>query len=179
MNVFFNNLGVSSAELAFTGSYGVQGSVYDSVTYVTKYADPNFIYSKAVAQIWAGVVFRLVDDSILPIKLASYSQAISVYLAAVKNMAQTRGFSLNFDALSAALDAFSSRCQATDAAIDSLRKKTSVDSGVLAIVNSVLFGVERAFITFDGQRDRPWYVSQMASSLWRRSAEQFVHDSTG
>ena len=165
MSVFFNNLGVSSAEMTFTGSFGVQGSVYDSVTYVSKFADPQYVLSKALAQIWAGIVFRLSDDVFLPLKLAPYGQALDLYLTTVRNLGQTYSISLDYSTLSSAIASFKSISARVDAGVNGLKSRGGYTASDVTVTNQMLYGVERMFTTFDGQRDRPWYESLLAFTV--------------
>ena len=77
--VFFNHLGIASADLVFDGPYGVYHSVYDTYHWMETEGDPGFLYHAAMAQ-YAGVLaLRFANADVLPFDAAAYGREIAGY----------------------------------------------------------------------------------------------------
>jgi N-acetylated-alpha-linked acidic dipeptidase len=149
--VFLQHLGVPSADVGSSGSYGVYHSVFDNFQWFKKFADPNFVYEQQMARLYGLQAIRMASADVLPYDYEQYGKEISLYLDAVQKKAQTKfgPKSPDFSPARAAA-AHLVRAGAHIAEIQ--------DSGVAnaAKVNQTLIAAERGFLT-SGLPNRPWY----------------------
>mmetsp|Transcript_21080 Transcript_21080/g.31379 ORF Transcript_21080/g.31379 Transcript_21080/m.31379 type:complete len:402 (+) Transcript_21080:205-1410(+) len=85
---FLQEIGISSADLRFSGDSGYEGvyhSNYDSFYWITHFGDPTFEYHKTHAKIWAMTAMRLASHPVLPLHFIDYANDIQRYLEALKN----------------------------------------------------------------------------------------------
>ncbi|HUG53958.1 MAG TPA: M28 family metallopeptidase [Vicinamibacteria bacterium] len=94
--VFFNHLGVPSADFLFDGPYGVYHSIYDSHEWMKRHGDPGFRYHAAMAALWGVAALRLANADVLPFDYATYGRDIGVYLDEVEALARLRSLPLDF-----------------------------------------------------------------------------------
>jgi N-acetylated-alpha-linked acidic dipeptidase len=88
--VFFNHIGVPSADFLFDGPYGVYHSIYDSHEWMRRQGDPGFQYHAAMAALWGVAALRLANADVLPFDYAAYGRDLAVYLEEVDALARQR-----------------------------------------------------------------------------------------
>ena len=66
--VFFNHLGIASADLVFDGPYGVYHSVYDSYRWMATEGDPGFRYTAAMATYAGLLALRFANADVSPLR---------------------------------------------------------------------------------------------------------------
>jgi N-acetylated-alpha-linked acidic dipeptidase len=88
--VFFNHLGVPSADLLFDGPYGVYHSIYDSHEWMRRQGDPGFRYHAAMASLWGVAALRLANADVLPFDYSAYGRDLVVYIDEVEALARQR-----------------------------------------------------------------------------------------
>jgi N-acetylated-alpha-linked acidic dipeptidase len=150
--VFLQHLGVPSADVSSTGSYGVYHSAFDNFNWFKKFGDPDFVYEQQMARIFGISIMRMSDADILPYDYQEYAKEIVSYIDSAKKKAQTEfaGQKLDF-------------AEATQAAhhFEQAAAKTLVwqqDSPRdAAKLNQALRDAERALLMPEGLPNRPWF----------------------
>ena len=79
--VFIDHLGVASLNLGFGGEDGggIYHSVYDDFYWYMHFADPDFIYGRALAQTAGTAVMRLADADLLPFDFTDFADTLHKY----------------------------------------------------------------------------------------------------
>jgi N-acetylated-alpha-linked acidic dipeptidase len=79
--VFVNHLGVASVDLGFGGEDrgGIYHSVYDDMTWFTRWSDGDFVYGGALAATAGTLVLRLADAELLPLDFNALADAVAKY----------------------------------------------------------------------------------------------------
>src|SRR5262249_2303509 len=77
--VFFNRLGIPSADLIFDGPYGVYHSVYDDFAWMDRPGDPGFLYHAAMARLVGLLALRFANADVLPFSASLYGREIARY----------------------------------------------------------------------------------------------------
>jgi N-acetylated-alpha-linked acidic dipeptidase len=92
--VFLHHLGVPSLNISFGGeghSDGVYHSIYDSYSHFTRFVDPGFHYSLALAQLCGRFTLRLASAEVLPLNFRGFTRSVSGYVKELKELtAKTR-----------------------------------------------------------------------------------------
>jgi N-acetylated-alpha-linked acidic dipeptidase len=88
--VFFNHVGVPSADFLFDGPYGVYHSIYDSHEWMRRQGDPGFRYHAAMASLWGVAALRLANADVLPFDYSAYGRDLVVYIDEVEALARQR-----------------------------------------------------------------------------------------
>lgn len=149
--VFLQHLGVPSADVGSSGSYGVYHSVFDNFQWFTKFADPTFVYEQQMARISGLESIRMASADVLPYDYETYGKEIGQYLDSVQKKAQGK-FGAKAPDFSAARAAATHLVQA-GASMAELQDSARSDTAKL---NQTLIAAERGFLT-DGLPNRPWY----------------------
>ncbi len=87
---FIDHLGVASLNLGFGGEGGGGGvyhSIYDDFYWYTHFADTDFSYGRALAQLVGTAVMRLADADLLPFQFGDFSDTIRTYVEDLKKLA--------------------------------------------------------------------------------------------
>jgi N-acetylated-alpha-linked acidic dipeptidase len=149
---FLQHLGVPSADMSSSGSYGVYHSTFDDFTWFTKFADPDFVYEQQMARVLGLEAVRMADADILPYDYEEYGKEIAAYLDAAQKRSQDKfgERALDFSAVNAAARRFES------AGAKILAKQESAPRDA-ARLNQALLDAERALLLPQGLPHRPWY----------------------
>jgi len=86
---FIDHLGVASLNLGFGGEGGGGGvyhSIYDDFYWYTHFADPDFVYGRALAQTAGTAVMRLADADLLPFQFSDFSDTVRTYIDEIKRL---------------------------------------------------------------------------------------------
>jgi N-acetylated-alpha-linked acidic dipeptidase len=150
--VFLQHLGVPSADVSSTGSYGVYHSAFDNFNWFKKFGDPDFVYEQQMARIFGISIIRMADADILPYDYEEYAKEIVSYLDSAKKKAQTEftGQMVNFAEATQAAHHFE------QAAAKSLVRQQESPRDA-AKLNQVLRDTERALLVPEGLPNRPWF----------------------
>lgn len=91
-SVFLDHLGVASVNLAFGGEDrgGVYHSIYDDFTWYTNFADTDFSYGKALAEVAGLAVLRLAGAEVLPYDFMDFADTIKRYAGEIEKLAQNQ-----------------------------------------------------------------------------------------
>ena len=83
------HLGVPSADVSSTGSYGVYHSAFDNFNWFKKFGDPDFVYEQQMARIFGISIIRMADADVLPYDYEEYAKEIVSYIDSARKKAQT------------------------------------------------------------------------------------------
>ena len=159
--VFFNHIGVPSADLVFDGPYGVYHSLYDSHEWMTRIGDPGFRYHAAMARLWGLLALRLANADVLPLDYGAYGRDLLSYLDDVGALARTRG-----------LDAGLDRARRAAQALSRLGVSEPTGNATADAARSrALIQAERDLLSADGIPDRPWFRHLVYAPLPSYEAE--------
>ena len=92
---FYNHLGIPHSDWGMGGTGGgVYHSMYDSFEWVSRFADPKFIYHAAQARVATAMMMRMANADVLPYDYAEFGRTMRPYVAvldkAVKSGVLTR-----------------------------------------------------------------------------------------
>jgi len=150
--VFLQHLGVPSADIGSTGSYGVYHSVFDNFQWFTKFGDPDFVYEQQMARVFGIDAIRMADADFIPFDYEEYGKEVASYIetAHKKATAEFGAKSPNFSELEQAAARFEK------AGIRMLARQKDAAHD-LAQLNRDLREAEHALLLPQGLPDRPWY----------------------
>ncbi|MGA9968608.1 MAG: M28 family metallopeptidase [Terriglobales bacterium] len=150
--VFLQHLGVPSADVSSTGSYGVYHSAFDNFNWFKKFGDPDFVYEQQMARIFGISIIRMADADILPYDYEEYAKEIVSYIDSAKKKAQTEftGQAVNFTEATQAAHHFEQAAAKT-----LIRQQDSPHDA--AKLNQALRDAERALLMPEGLPNRPWF----------------------
>lgn len=158
--VFLDHLGVPSLDPGYSASRGYQyHSLYDTLQWFQRYADPDYKYGHALADTIARTMMRMASAEVLPFDYTGTADAIGRWLDELRPLdpeARVKAALMevahaNVDLRAAAVDA--------NEAIDILlgRGVTTADNATLSALNGLIMQVERDFLDERGLPGRPWY----------------------
>jgi N-acetylated-alpha-linked acidic dipeptidase len=148
---FLQHLGVPSADLSSSGSYGVYHSAFDDFAWFKRFGDPDFAYEQEMARVFGLAVVRLADADLLPYDYENYGKEIAAYLRAAQDRAEKSfGKPPSFAAALEAADHFAR----AGAAISRQQPRSADDT---AAINRALREAERALLLPKGLPGRPWF----------------------
>src|SRR5580698_6386286 len=150
--VFLQHLGVPSADVSSTGSYGVYHSAFDNFNWFKKFGDPDFLYEQQMARIFGISMIRMANADVLPYDYEEYAKEIVAYIDSAKKKAQAElvGQSVNFAEASQAAHHF----EQAGAKILVRQQGSPRDVDKL---NRALRDAERALLMPEGLPNRPWF----------------------
>ncbi len=149
---FLQHLGVPSADVSSSGSYGVYHSTFDDFTWFKKFADPDFVYEQEMARVFGLEALRMADAEVLPYDYEQYGKEVEAYLDAARKRAETKlgAQALDFGPVNNAAHHFET------AGAKILTKQKNPPANVERL-NQALLAAERALLTPNGLPHRPWY----------------------
>lgn len=151
-SVFIQHLGIPSADMTSSGSYGVYHSTFDDFTWFKKFADPTFVYEQEMARVLGLEVLHMASADVLPYDYELYGKEIGAYIerAQEKSKSMLGSNAPNFDKAAAAAKRFT----AAGTKMLAIQKNPPADSAKL---NQALVGAERALLLEKGLPERPWF----------------------
>ena len=156
---FYNHLGIPTSDWGMAGAGGgVYHSMYDSFEWVSRFADPRFVYHAAQARVGALMMMRMANADVLPYDYAEFGRTMRPYIAVIEKSATAKHWVLNTAPLSDAILALERAGASFNATRDSVLVALPAKT-VLARANAQLIQVERALTRAEGLRTRPWYRS--------------------
>jgi N-acetylated-alpha-linked acidic dipeptidase len=153
-SVFIQHLGVPSADMTSSGSYGVYHSAFDNFAWFKKFGDPTFAYEKEMAQIFGVEALHLASADVLPYDYELYGKEIAAYIETAQTKAkQELGSNApDFSRATAAAKRF------TDAGTKVMAvQKNPPNGNDAARLNHTLIAAERALLLDKGLPNRPWF----------------------
>ena len=168
---FLDHLGIASADVRFSGPYGVYHSIFDSFFWMERFGDPGFLTHAAAARFAGITAARLASADTLPFRFTPLASAIGAHLRELEQLGARRARRATAAGkpapapsgavpaeLSQALETFRAAAQACDRALDALDAATDpLPAERAARLNAALAQVERAFLDPEGLPGRPWF----------------------
>ncbi|HLJ86545.1 MAG TPA: M28 family metallopeptidase [Candidatus Angelobacter sp.] len=151
-SVFIQHLGVPSADMTSSGSYGVYHSVFDNFAWFKKFGDPTFAYEQEMARLFGVEALHMASADVLPYDYELYGREITSYIEGAQTKARQMLGSTAPD-FAKATEA-SKRFTAAGAKILSVQKSPPQDAVRL---NHVLVSAERALLIDKGLPERSWF----------------------
>ena len=151
-SVFIQHLGVPSADMTSSGSYGVYHSAFDDFAWFKKFADPTFVYEQEMARVFGVEALHMASADVLPFDYELYGKEISVYIEkALLKASQTLGEkALDFSPAEEAAKRFAS----AGARLLAIEKDPPAN---VSRLNQTLMDTERALLVEKGLPRRPWF----------------------
>ncbi len=89
---FLQHHGVASLNLSFGGfdDDGIYHSIYDDFYHFSKFADPGFLYGRALAQFSGSLVVRLAEADVLPFEFTNLADTTQNYLRELQTLLRQR-----------------------------------------------------------------------------------------
>jgi len=174
--VFLDHLGVPSLDVGFSGRYGVYHSIYDNITWMERFGDPEFLTHTMAAKLYSVMIMRAASADVLPLRYVPYGEALRDHVDELRLIVarKARGKSPDvgqngstptpiaeaFDGLPElvrSIRAFRTRAAEVDSLLDGLSARDGLGADPLSLVNGALTRVERAFLLPEGLPGRPWF----------------------
>jgi N-acetylated-alpha-linked acidic dipeptidase len=151
-SVFIQHLGIPSADMTSSGSYGVYHSTFDNFEWFKKFADPTFVYEQEMARVLGLEALHMASADVLPFDYELYGKEISSYIerAQEKSKSMLGDKAPDFSKAVAAAKRFT----AAGAKILAIQKNPPADAAKL---NQTLIAAERAMLLDKGLPERPWF----------------------
>src|SRR5262249_26582545 len=89
---FLQHLGIASLNFGFEmdDGGGVYHSIYDDFAWYTKFADTDFAYGRALAQMRGVPLMRLADADVLPFEFSALADTVATYVKEVQKLAKDK-----------------------------------------------------------------------------------------
>lgn len=167
--VFFNHLGVPSADLSFEGPYGVYHSVYDGFVWMDRFGDPGFHYHAAMATFWGVLALRLANADVLPLDFVPYARELRAYVQDVSHHYPADRRDRDLRPILEQVDEFERAAQTVSA----LAEKLVIEGNPkkLARLNRAFQRFEQTLSTPQGLPGRPWFRHLIYAPLPTYAAE--------
>jgi N-acetylated-alpha-linked acidic dipeptidase len=161
--VFFNRLGIASADLTFDGPYGVYHSVYDTYRWMATQGDPGFRYTAAMAG-YAGVLaLRFANADLLPYDASGYGREIARYARGLAELPGGGALAGELRGLSKRAESWTTAAAAAEKALASRLRGSPASPGSpagaldLSRANAWLLSLERSLCDPAGLPHRGWF----------------------
>ncbi|HEY6350324.1 MAG TPA: M28 family metallopeptidase [Candidatus Angelobacter sp.] len=151
-SVFIQHLGVPSADMTSSGSYGVYHSAFDDFAWFKKFGDPTFVYEQEMARIFGVEALHMGSADVLPYDYELYGKEITAYIEKADLKARQM-LDHNAPDFAAALAAAKHFAEA-GAKLLAVQKNPPAD---VARLNQTLIATERALLIEKGLPNRPWF----------------------
>ncbi|MBI3667748.1 MAG: M28 family metallopeptidase [Acidobacteria bacterium] len=151
--VFVSHLGVASLNLGFSGKQGggVYHSIYDTYAWYSRFADPDFVYGRALSLVTGTLLLRLADSPLLPFEFTNLADTLNLY---VDELEKLKPQDVDLVSLRPALAEMKKAAEGFEAA---RKDAPALSPARLAEVNAVLYHTERAMLSPQGLPGRDWY----------------------
>jgi N-acetylated-alpha-linked acidic dipeptidase len=169
--VFFNHLGVASADLGFDGPYGVYHSVYDTYAWMATQGDPGFRYLAGMARFAGVLALRFANADLLPFEGATYGREIASYARGLAAAPQGRALSAELGGLAAKAEAWSAAADSAAKSLAARLRGGRLEGPELARANAWLRTLERSVWDGEGIPYRGWYRHLIYAPLPSYKAE--------
>ena len=155
---YLGHVGLASADVSFSGPYGVYHSLYDDFHYFSTESDPQFLYGAQATDIKGLIAMRLADAPLVPLDLPAYAQAITDAINGLRQAASAPPVAtLDWTGtLAAAARLQTAAAQFTERSADALAHAES-NPARLAQFNAALAGFDQNFLLPQGLPGRPYF----------------------
>ncbi|MFQ5877891.1 MAG: M28 family metallopeptidase [Acidobacteriota bacterium] len=169
--VFFNHIGIPSLDGGFEGPYGVYHSIYDDFFWMSRLADPGFLYHAAMTRLWGVMAYRMANADILPFEESPYPADVRSYLDDLEEAAGEGGPLPDLSPLREALDEWSAAAADLDRLVAQALAATRPPARTIDRVNAALMRAERDLLHRRGIPGRPWFRHLIYAPLPSYAAE--------
>ena len=151
---FYQHIGVPSVDFSYyfghankSMIYPVYHSQHDTYNWVKKYADPDFLFHKAMTQFGGGLLLDYADSPLLPMSVLRYYDALNQSFTQLQNQhaAQLKLEGIQLDILEKAIKKFHGAAKDFETRKAAL-KADDTKFNVLRQFNDQMIQLERAFI---------------------------------
>lgn len=153
---FLHNNGISSIDIS--ASRGPEDPIYhyhsnyDTYHWMSTFADPGFVYHKAMGQYVALLTYYMADTEILPLESANYGAEMTSYLTDLQKTLEDEEADLDLAELVSAIEAFNSSASAfAELYTDDASEDT------IALINTKLRDYQRGFVSNGGMPNREFF----------------------
>jgi len=151
-SAFIQHLGIPSADMTSSGSYGVYHSAFDNFNWFKKFGDPTFVYEQEMARVFGIEALHMASADVLPYDYELYGREIGAYIENSQEKARLMLGSSAPDFTPAANAA--TRFMNAGAKVLAIQKNPPQD---VIKLNETLIATERALLTPQGLPNRPWF----------------------
>jgi N-acetylated-alpha-linked acidic dipeptidase len=169
--VFFNRLGVSSADLIFDGPYGVYHSVYDTYRWMEQVGDPGFLYHAAMAQYAGLLALRFANADAFPFDAPAYGREIARYSQQLAAEPGAKGLAPELESLARRAREWSEAARGAQRVFAARVASGQVTGAALRRYNEWLLSLERGLLDPAGLPGRPWFRHLIYAPLPSYEAE--------
>jgi N-acetylated-alpha-linked acidic dipeptidase len=127
-------------------------SNYDTFNWMSTFADPDFLYHKAMGQYLTLLTYHMASDDIAPLNPVTYGAEMTKYLNTLTTLLTTTNTSLDLSPLVSAIESFNSSAAAFSSSIASASTPAEINT-----VNSKLRAFSRGFVSQGGLPTREFY----------------------
>jgi len=156
---FLQHLGIASLNVGFggEGGGGVYHSDYDDFYWYTHFADTDFAYGKALAQVDSTIDMRLADAPVLPFEFGRFAATVGRYLDEIEKLPNQRRRP-DLSKVRAEVTQLTKTSAAFDSAYGKASAKlSSANAQKLSAVDQLLYRSERDLTLDPGLPGRPWF----------------------
>lgn len=164
---FLQHLTLSALNVGFGGESpgGIYHSVYDTVTWYTKFSDGDFAYGRTLSQLTGTLLLRLADAPVLPFQFTDTAATLMRYVAELEKLsAERKDAKVNIAPVRAAVESLGKAGQAFEQAyarVDRAQSTALVGRAELRALNTLLLQSERKLGNSDGLPRRDWFKHQI------------------
>ena len=160
---FADHVGIASLNLGFgSEATGVYHSIYDTLTWYSRFSDTEFVYGRTLSQVTSTLLMRLADAPLLPFQFRPLARAVESYVDDLQKQVAAGSGMVDFRELKAQLARLTSSAAAFDEQFSlALRKTPAPPAARMARVNQTLYRAERSWTLSDGLPGREWYRNQL------------------
>ena len=154
---FLHGSGISSIDIGAGGGSGDPiyhyHSNYDTYHWMSTFADPGFLYHKAIGQYVTLLGYHMANDEILPLDAANYGIQMTNYLGDLQTRIEGAGADIDLSTLVSAIEAFNTSA----AAISELQASGGLDDDTVTLINTKLRDYQRGFASNGGMPRREYF----------------------
>jgi N-acetylated-alpha-linked acidic dipeptidase len=164
---FLQHLTLSALNVGFGGESdgGIYHSIYDSVTWYTKFSDGDFSYGRTLAQLTGTLLLRLADAPVLPFQFTDTADTLMRYVVELEKLAaDKKDANVDMAPVRAAVEALKKAGQSFEQAygsVDRIPSASLVSRADLRSLNKLLLQSERKLGNSDGLPRRDWFKHQI------------------
>lgn len=158
---FVHGVGISAIDMGTTRApldpiYHTHSN-FDSYHWMTKFADPGFLMHKAIGQFLTLMLYRLVDEEVVPLEPANYGVEMRAWLEDLKGVIENANATtaVEIGQLESAITAFEYSAQQFDAVREIAVSSNS--SLMIKQLNHKARGFGRGFVSQGGLPGREFY----------------------
>ena len=155
--VFFNRLGVPSADVVFDGPYGVYHSLYDDYQWMATIGDPGFAYHAAMARYAGTAALRLANADLYPFSGDAYGREIAGYADELAHTDAAAGVRAALKRLGGAARLWSRETKATQEILAGRLSSGGLTPAAAGRANAWLLSLERELLDPRGLPRRFWF----------------------